>query len=67
MNKQIVELKCGEELIIGLATGEEIVITRIKGNRKKLHIKMPDWMRAWKGRERAAEHKPKTVLRVVAQ
>lgn len=67
MKKQIIELKCGEELVIGLATGEEIVISRAKGNRKKLHITMPDWMNAYKGRERAAEHKMKSGLRVVAQ
>lgn len=67
MNVQTLELKGDEELVIGLPANEEIVITRIRGNRKKLKIKMPDWMSAWKGRERAAEHRPQPGFRVVVQ
>ena len=67
MKKQTLELTGDNEIIIGLSTGEEIVITRVKGNRKKLKFSMPDWMNAWIGRERAAEHKPKPGLRVVTK
>lgn len=67
MKKQTLELKGDEEIVIALQAGEEIVITRVRGNRKKLKFTLPDWMNAWKGRERAAQNKPPSGFRVVAR